>query len=222
MTIKQGLGMGVLVGALAIGSLVGCGSSGGSSATGGSGGAGSGTGGTTGGGNTSGGGFTTSVPSGTKLTTLTSAQATQICKDYDTYVEAHATTYCKALAVELSASAAGGSDADLQAACTAAYTECLTADGGLGFSCDPTDLMSSSASCTATVGDGVACINAQFTAQNQVPSCSSLTAATLAAATADGGVLGSDPSACAAIDACDQGDASSSSLGAIIAHRPHR
>ena len=81
----RGLGLG---GVVAIVALVGCGSSGtggtgGSTGTGTGGGTGSGTGGTTG----SGGPFTTSVPSGTKVTGLTAAQAAQLCSDVESYVD---------------------------------------------------------------------------------------------------------------------------------------
>src|SRR5947209_14429041 len=70
----------VLGGALAMAVLVGCG------------------------GNSSGGGFTTSVPSGTKLTSLTPQQATQLCTDFDAYAQRALTPdLCKLLAIEATA-----------------------------------------------------------------------------------------------------------------------
>ncbi len=221
MTIKQGLGFG---GALAIIALVGCGGSGGSGATGGSGGASSvGTGGSSGGGNSSGGAFTTSVPSGTKVTSLTSAQGMQLCKDYDTFAAAHLSTICKQQAIFDALDALGGSDAQIQAACTASYNDCLSPDGGEN-QCDPTDISSNSVACTATVGDITTCFNSEYTLDSELPSCSTLTAATLLATEADGGVLNMEPAGCAALENCGASSdaASSSSLGAVIAHRPHR
>lgn len=221
MKIKNGLGFG---GVLAIVALIGCGSGGG--ATGGSGGTGttSGSGGSTGSGATSGGAFTTSVPSGTKLTSITSAQAMQFCNDYDAFANAHTATFCKTLAISFASALVGSAtDSDIQAACTATYNDCLSPDGGGMASCDPTGLLSTPATCTATVGDATTCLNAEFTVENQLPSCSTVTGAMLAAAAADGGVLSAEPAVCTPIDACDTSDASVGAAGAVIAHmRPRR
>ena len=116
MQITNKLGFG---GALVFAALIGCGSSGGSGGTGGSGGrSGSGSGGS------GSGGFTTSVPSGTKLTSLTSQQAMQLCTDANSFSNALTPDLCQLLAVEttalaLSFSSTAPSDAMLQTACTA-------------------------------------------------------------------------------------------------------
>ena len=98
MKITRTFGLGT---ALAIAALVGCG------------------------GNSSGGGFTTSVPSGTKLTSLTPQQAMQLCTDFNaSTTDALAPDLCKLLAIEVTAlslsfsSTGQPSDATLQMACT--------------------------------------------------------------------------------------------------------
>ncbi len=123
MKITSTFGLGT---ALAIAALVGCG------------------------GNSSGGGFTTSVPSGTKLTSLTPQQAMQLCTDFDAYAtNALTPDLCKLLAIEatalsLSFSSTGQpSDAMLQMTCTQTYNNCLSGgDGGITSTsnCDPSDL----------------------------------------------------------------------------------
>ncbi|HVV52643.1 MAG TPA: hypothetical protein VHO06_23480 [Polyangia bacterium] len=206
--------------------LIGCGSSGGSGtgtgggggkATGGTGGAGAskGTGGTTG------GGFSTSVPGSTPLGGLSSGQATTLCNDIDAYFKTRiAPDFCKeqaligALTVQLTNSSA--SDADLQAACTSAYTACLTGDGGItgGAACNPAQVMGEPATCKATVGDLSTCLNDDGTASDQavsaLPSCATLTAAQLTAAL--GGDAGApnatDPASCASLDAMGCGGVS--------------
>jgi hypothetical protein len=229
----KGLGLGGLVGLVA---LVGCGSSGGAGGTGGSTGNGglTGSAGTTGGGGSgakggstgsggSGGAFTTSVPSGTKITGLTSAQAMQLCADVASYDD-HTLipTLCNSGA---STSIAGltaayldlrgnpaATDAQLRAECTAANadsgsssSECLSAllDGGVR-TCD---FSSTPSTCQATVGDFTKCTNDKTAAALQYyasfPSCSSITAASLNAFfAADGGVRTdpSEPTSCSMFD----------------------
>jgi hypothetical protein len=237
----KGLGLGGLV---AIVALVGCGSSGGTGGTAGStghggttggagitgsGGTGTGTGGragTTGSGG-SGGAFTTSLPSGTKITGLTSAQATQLCADLANYDD-HTLilSLCNAAA---SSSVAGltaayfdlrgnpaATDAQLRADCTAANadsgsssSDCISAlaDGGT----QTCNISSTPSTCQATVGDFTKCINDQTAAALQYyasfPSCSSITAASLKAFfAADGGVDEGppEPTSCSMFDStCD-------------------
>jgi hypothetical protein len=195
MQIK-GLGFGVLVAAAA---LIGCGSSspaGGTGSGGNTGSGGKGSGGTGSGGTNGAGAFTTSVPSGTKLTGLTTGQATQLCADFNTYAQKTlAPALCTTLGI-LSAEFSGAtSDADLQAACTAGYNSCLTSDGGTTSGCTASTVMTEPAACTATVGDLTTCANAMGDANNQIPSCSTLTAASLAALNAaDAGSTSSPPS----------------------------
>jgi len=209
MTSKLGFG-----GALAIVALVGCG------------------------GNSSGGGFTTSVPSGTKLTSLTPQQATQLCTDFDNYATTALTPeLCKLLAIEATAlslsvsSGAQPSDAALRMTCTQTYDSCLSGgDGGLTTtsSCDASTFTTAPSTCTATVGDLTMCVNGDLNATNQelaaLPSCSSVTAANLissletVAAQADAGTAMS--ATCTALESnCGTGASSSSTVGLVRAAR---
>jgi hypothetical protein len=204
----------VLGGALAIAALVGCG------------------------GNSSGGGFTTSVPSGTKLTSLTPQQAMQLCTDFDTYATTALTPdLCKLLAIEETAlslsfsSTAQPSDATLRMTCTQTYNSCLSGgDGGITTtsSCDPSTFTTEPATCTATVGDVTMCTNASVTATKQelaeLPSCNSVTAANLIsslatiAAQADAGT--SMSATCTELESnCNMGSSSSSTVALVTAAR---
>jgi hypothetical protein len=203
----------VLGGALAIAALVGCG------------------------GNSSGGGFTTSVPSGTKLTSLTPQQAMQLCTDFDTYATtALSPDLCKLLAIEATAllsfsATAQPSDAALRMTCTQTYNSCLAGgDGGITTtsSCDPSTFTTEPATCTATVGDLTMCTNASVTATKQelaeLPSCSSVTAANLIsslatiAAQADAGM--SMSATCTELETnCSMGSSSSSTVALVTAAR---
>jgi hypothetical protein len=216
MQITNKLGFG---GALAIAALLGCGGGSGS-----------------GGGSSGGGSFTTSVPSGTKLTALTPQQATQLCTDADNYTTTLTPDLCKLLAIETTAltlelsGTAPPSDAMLQAACTQAYNDCLSGDGGFTStsSCDPSTFTSEPSTCTATVGDLTTCVNADFATTKQelaqVPSCSSVTSANLISALATIGAeadAGTSMSAtCTALESnCDTGSSSSSTVGLVTAAR---
>ena len=207
MKITRTFGLGTV---LAIAALVGCG------------------------GNSSGGGFTTSVPSGTKLTSLTPQQATQLCTDFDNYATTALTPdLCKLLAIEatalsLSLSSTGqASDAMLRMTCTQTYDSCLSGgDGGITTTsnCDPSTFTSEPSTCTATVGDLTMCTNADLaTAKQEVaglPSCSSVTSANLLsalatlAAQADAGT--SMSATCTALESTCNGS-SSSTVGLVTA-----
>ncbi len=202
----------LLGGALAIVALVGCG------------------------GNSSGGGFTTSVPSGTKLTSLTPQQAMQLCTDFDTSATTALTPdLCKLLAIEATAlslsypGAGQQSDATLRMTCSQTYNSCLGGDGGITTTsnCDPSTFTTEPATCTATVGEVTMCFNADLNATNQqvaaLPSCSSVTSANLIsalatiAAQADAGT--SMSATCTALEAgCNMGS-SSSTVGLVTAAR---
>jgi hypothetical protein len=214
------LGCGVV---LAIAALVGCGSSGGTGGNTGKGGStgaagstgsggragGTGSGGSTGSGNTS-GTFTTSVPSGTKLTGLTSGQVTQLCTDIANFARAEEPTVCNAEAPFNGLFAAdfdllvnpNATDAELRADCTSA-----SADGGTCSSNGTCNIASIPSSCQATVADYTTCLNQAITAELQYfaafPSCSSITAASLNALfAADGGASASpmESATCAMFD----------------------
>ena len=188
------------------------------------------------GGNSSGGAFTTSVPSGTKLTSLTPQQATQLCTDFDAATSALTPDLCKLLAIEstalaLSFSSTGQpSDATLQMTCTQTYNNCLSGDGGITStsSCDPSTFTSEPSTCTATVGDVTMCANADLAMAKQevagLPSCSSVTASNLTsalatlAANADAGT--SMSATCTALQSnCNGGSSSSSTVGLVTAAR---
>jgi hypothetical protein len=215
MQITNKLGLG---GALAIAVLMGCG-----------------------GGGSSGGGFTTSVPSGTKLTSLTPQQATQLCSDFDNFATNSLTPdLCKLIAIEdtaltlLSSTTTQPSNTALQMACNQAYNSCLTGgDGGLTTTsgCDPSHFTGEPSICTATVGDLTMCTNADLTMANQelaqLPSCSSVTADNLTsalatlAAEADAGT--SMSATCTALQSnCDTGSSSSSPASLLAASRRFR
>jgi hypothetical protein len=187
----------VLAGLFTVAALVGCGSS------------------SSGGG---GGSFSTSAPSSTKLTGLSSAQAAQLCTDLLTYETKEGSSLapmeCKlegvfaALAAQ-SVASAPLTDAQLQAACTSGVSDCMSADASTDNSdtCTSTTFAGEPTTCTSTVGDVEKCAADQVTQATQlfaaVPSCSSLTAANLATATApDAGIVNTaDPASCQPIEA---------------------
>ena len=196
----------------------GTGGTGGAKATGGTGGA-QATGGTTGTGGGNSGAFTTSVSSGTKLTALTSAQATQFCSDLQKFFDnTFIPTICNSSANVAGAEAAyvdlignpSATDSELRAACTAASADagpngCTDAlvDGGTG-SCD---ISSVPTTCQATVGQYTTCINDTNRVTGQFyaafPSCSTLTAASVKALfAADGGASQGppEPTSCSMFD----------------------
>jgi hypothetical protein len=223
----KGLGLG---GLLAIVGLVGCGSSGGTGGTGGSTGGGgltgsagttggAGKGGSTGSGGstgTGGGTFTTSVPGATKLTGLSSAQVTQFCADGEAFIKnTYIPTLCSAF-TPIEGVEAGylylqdnpnATNAQIEAACAREDADagtCLFAVNPDGGSCDIGSIPST---CQATVADYTKCINDTTTVDRQfvstIPSCSSLTAASVSAylATDGGGQIGpQEPTECAVFD----------------------
>jgi len=196
-------------GLVLVAAMIGCGSSGSGSATGGTNGSGGskGTGGTNGTGGGSGNGtFSTSVPSTTKLNNLSSGQATQLCSDFTSYATSTLTPdFCRESGLLGALLGGGTTDAQLQAACTAAYNNCLASDGGATTTmCDPTMLASNSGSstCTATVGDLTSCLNDSTAPLRALPTCSTLTAASLAALSMDGG-SSTTPASCAPVNGCN-------------------
>jgi hypothetical protein len=189
--------------------LAGCGSSGGKVSSDGA------TGGTTGGG-TGGGSFTTSVPSDTRLSALTSAQQAQICADEEHYLS-EGTFFSNLCQIKTLQTLSGAineplTDAQLQAGCASDYTSCLSVDGGITGSGTTCNLSNVGSQCTGTVGDYVTCSNDDIAKISQLaaslPSCSTITASTLAAAAAsiqgDAG-LNASPAGCAPIDGCITG-----------------
>ena len=212
---NRGLGLG---GLLAIVALVGCGSSSGTGGTGGStgtgGGTGSGKGGTTG----SGGSFTTSVPSGTKVTGLTAAQIAQLCSDVQSYVDnTFFPAVCRGGSALLGPEAAyldflqnpTASTSELRATCTSAAAMDAAdtcPDSFVDAGTQTCNISQIPSTCQATVGDYAKCINDSTNADLQlyasVPSCSTLTAASLTAYfAADGGSSNPpEPASCSTFD----------------------
>jgi hypothetical protein len=217
---------GLTVGTVAVALAVGCsGSNAGSSGTGGaSTGGGTSTGGgvPTGGSSSSSGGgmptgstsaggaFSTNVPASTSLSSLSPAQLTELCSELSNYLNNGAFTKsasdyeCKVLAVV--AGAAAKTDAEAQAACTASYGACKPDAGPAPATGQCT---APPATCTATVGDLKACLNAYSTTfatlDASVPTCDKLTVAqaqsSLAALAGDGGTGLTTPAACVSYQA---------------------
>jgi hypothetical protein len=183
------------------------------------------------GGGGSSGTFTTSVPSSTKLTDLTPSQSTQLCNDLITFDEKSVDTEICKIAGLLAAEAVGATgttaptNAQLQTACTQAYNECLSTDGGVATpgSCDSSTLNVSS-TCTATVGDLQTCAGDEQAVVKQfygaLPSCSSLTTANLSTALAsinsDAGLM--DPVSCSKFDSTCDTSSTSTAHRSIMRH----
>jgi hypothetical protein len=209
---------------------VGTGGSGhaGSTGTAGGGGAGhTGTGGTP----VTGGAFTTSVPAGTKLTGLTSAQATQLCSDIGTFInhtfipnicnESASLSGLEAAYIDLLGNP-GATDAQLRADCTAATADAGTSrctgelvDGGVQ-TCNVSSIPST---CQATVGQYGTCLNDTNAATAQfygaLPKCNAITAASVTALfAADGGASQGppEPSTCSMFDSTCTADAGTAAL----------
>jgi hypothetical protein len=180
-----------------------------------------------------GGGFSTSVPGGTKLSSLTTAQAAQLCTDLTTYESTQSATQtadgCKQFGIDAAFEAQTSSsttltDAQLQAACTAAYSNCTSMDGGSGGQalCTSTTFAGEPTACTSSVSDVQKCISdmnsANATFYGALPACGALTTATLASAEAtlngDGGSSGpADPASCMPIEANCLGSATAGFVG---------
>lgn len=139
------------------------------------------------------GGVQTSLPGSSQVSTLTTEQMRQLCRDRQKYFETAYTTAdrktfsCNIGAVVVGAfsSAFGGLDAGI-GACQMAFTDCEAGKGtvvGDGGTSDPCAMVMADTSCTATVTDFNACYAEQietlrpYTKTNQ---CASL-------ATSDGG-----------------------------------
>jgi hypothetical protein len=175
------------------------------------------------GGNSGGGGgshFSTSVSGSTPVASLTPAQQAQICSDAQGFAKSISADVCKAegilAAAELSLTNSSASNADLQAACTAASADCTNgvADAGTG-QCDFSSFQS--ASCTATVAQLSACLNDTGAAEDQavakLPSCSSLTTQNLNATLDQDAGASSSPASCVAFDNACPGEALTGIMG---------
>jgi hypothetical protein len=148
--------------------------------------------------------FQTSIPGNTPLGSLSGSQATELCNAEMRFAQnsslemddCHEAAF---LGAALTATFSPDmTDAELQAACTSAYTSCLHPDGGAGATQTCT---APPANCTATVGELAACLDDGAAATRalaaQLPDCGSLTRAGLTAN--DGGTassLTSSPASC--------------------------
>ena len=148
--------------------------------------------------------FQTSIPGNTPLGALSGAQATELCNAETRFAQQSSLEMdaCREAAFLTAALAASFSpdmtDADLQSACTAAYTSCLHPDGGAGATQSCT---APPANCTATVSDLATCLDDEAAATRalaaRLPDCGSITRASLTAN--DGGTASSatsQPAAC--------------------------
>jgi hypothetical protein len=206
-----------LAGVMAIVALAACGSSSGAGGSGGSTGKGGASGSGSGGSSGSGGAFTTSVPSGTKLTDLTTAQGAQLCSDIQRYVDSNVfPALCRASSSLAGPEAAyldllqnpAATDSELRAVCASEVVDAGScSDFGTDGGTETCNLSQVPSSCQATVGDYTTCVNDSTAADLQlyasVPSCSTLTAASLTAYfAADGGSSATppEPNSCSKFD----------------------
>lgn len=127
----------------------------------------------------SGSGAVSSIDPSKQAGSLSDAEKTQYCKDVIAYSKAHTSEAdSKKLAcfsqAQLSLYAGGSvpkSDADLQAKCKSAYTDCLakpvaTADAGASQGGDCSTASKDLANCTATIGELNTCMQDTLAATN--------------------------------------------------------
>jgi hypothetical protein len=159
------------------------------------------------GGSSSGG--VTSVPGTKTLKDLTPAELATLCSDSANYFRTHVTSTCKLAGFTVAALAAGFNptitDAQLQALCNQGVASCNSGGGADAGSssqtCDPPP-----ATCTATVSEYSACLTDDAAAINSafgsIPSCSSLTRASLTASSADAGTgpTATTPASCTTLE----------------------
>jgi hypothetical protein len=184
------------------------------------------------GGGGGGSGFSTSVPPGTPLNKLSASDATKLCMDTGTFVNAQVKAdlgnkafECRVASddVALNSATATTTDAMLQQACQEFYQTCLTtpipADAGVGdfedtsstdCSTAPTDV----ASCTATVAQYSACVSETVTdIQIIFPACNQLTTTSLSV---DAGASATGPACTTFYALCPSFADSSSMMGSTM------
>jgi hypothetical protein len=133
------------------------------------------------------GGFSSSIPGDTRFDQFTPQQIQTLCNEVSSFGQSSgqgaddqklACIFDGFLAAEFSQ--APQTDASVQAACTAAYNQCLATPGTTTMSC-PT--MAMLAGCSATVSEYTACLNDATKLEVQtiesLPTCADLTAADL-------------------------------------------
>ena len=97
----------------------------------------------------------TSQPSDKVASTLTAAEATQVCEEMMGYV---ATSLNGSICMSTAIAASQGTGTDAKATCESAYSQCLTADAGASsqVSCSMASL--GTANCSATIGQINQCV----------------------------------------------------------------
>ena len=144
------------------------------------------------------------LPADKPVGTLTSAEATQLCKAVDSSLSdaVISDSLCKFVAVfGVSVEAAvmpSATDAMLQASCTTGFNQCKASPSSTGDACKPAP-----ASCTATVGEVEKCLGDMKAAVAalgaSVPACNTLTRASLNSPSGGAGAL-KEPESCAALE----------------------
>jgi hypothetical protein len=143
-----------------------------------------------------GGSFSTSVPSSSKVNTLSPSQSQQLCNDLSSYTQRQLKNLnlCQGAAVLQAASDAMSdttlTDSALQAGCSQYLTFCNAVLSG-GFDGGTTTTTCDTSTCTATVGQVTACVNDDMAAAQayfqMLPSCSMVTRARLMSVNPDAG-----------------------------------
>ena len=147
--------------------------------------------------------FSSSVPGSAMIGSLSASDQQKLCGELESF---ESSSGFKSAEVKVSCGLAGilaatfapdQTDAGIQAACKMAYDECANAPPDAS-QCDL------STTCTATVSELTACLNADVATFNSisVPSCASLTAATLKDATSASGAAAqpAQPAACMTVE----------------------
>jgi hypothetical protein len=160
-----------------------------------------------GGSNSSDGGssFSSSVPGSATIGSLSDSDKQKLCNDLAAYVSSstfksgEVKASCSFAGVVGAALATDQTDAGVQAACKKSYDDCAAQITSAPV--DASMCMPPGATCTATVSELTACLNADVAAFNSidVPSCASLTVASLNNMTTDPGSTSQpmQPAACA-------------------------
>jgi len=151
-----------------------------------------------GGGGAGTGDIPTTLPPSKQLHQLTPAEQQTLCDEIATYSDSSGTnaafeeSSCREAGRQAAAAANPQSDADAQAACATAYTQCKSSPATL--SCDSGPWLSPV--CTATVGEYNVCLSAIDAAIRTAtsPPCDTLTVASLA--NSAGSSMGSLPPSC--------------------------
>ena len=177
---------------------------GGALATGGSGGvSGDGKGGGAAGGATN---FVSSLPGGLILGALSDAQIQQLCEEAGRYYTALGSALqegaCRSAGISAALIAKAATDAEVRESCQGSYASCIAQPIGTS-SLDCNDRPDSN--CSASVAEYAACLDdsseALRTQLNGLPSCQSLTAASLPALAA-GGAPGASPACATFVQKC--------------------